>query len=381
MQRLLEYIERLDWMLLACTAALTAFGLIAIYGIGASQEVPSYFLFYKQFATAGIGVAIIITLTLMDYRQWRSLGFLLFLFGAGLLIGVLLFGSVVNGTQGWFRIGSLSFQPVELAKLTLACYLAAFFSGRGKHRLTWRDFGISFAATSVYTVLVLLQPDFGSAMVLYAIWGCMALFAGLPKYAIIILPSLAIIAGGIGWQELKPYQKARIESFLDPTLDPRGSGYNAIQARIAFGSGGWFGKGIGEGSQARLRFLPAASTDFIFAVVGEEMGFVGIVIIFSTFGIIAFRFMKIAFESEDEYASLLLVGLGTIFLIHITVNAGMNLGIMPITGIPFPFLSAAASFMLTAFASIGIAESIAVRRRQTTEAATGAYFFDEVMIQ
>lgn len=378
MRLLLDYLERLDWMLFACMAALTSVGLIAIYGIGISQDPPSLFLFYKQLATVGIGLSLIAIFAFLDYRQLRSFGFVLFLAGAALLLLVLFFGSVVNGTQGWFRIGSLSFQPVEVAKMSLACYLAAFFAGRGKNRLTWRDFGLSFAATGLYAGLVLMQPDFGSAMVLFAIWGGMSLFAGLPRNALIVLPLILTISSVALWTQLKPYQKARIESFLDPTLDPRGSGYNAIQARIAFGSGGWFGKGIGEGSQARLRFLPAASTDFIFAVVGEEMGLVGVAVIFGTLGLLAVRYMKIAFESEDEYAALLLVGLGTITLVHITVNAGMNLGIMPITGIPFPFLSAAASFMITTYASIGIAQSVAVRRRRSTDAAAGTYLFDDV---
>ncbi|HPF95318.1 MAG TPA: FtsW/RodA/SpoVE family cell cycle protein [bacterium] len=380
MRLLLDYLERLDWLLFASMAALTAVGLIAIYGIGISQDPPNLFLFYKQLATVGIGLFLIAVFAFIDYRQLRSFGFLLFVAGAGLLILVLLFGSIVNGTQGWFRIGSLSFQPVEVAKMTLACYLAAFFAGRGKIRLSWRDFGLSFAATSFYAGLVLLQPDFGSAMVLFAIWGCMSLFAGLPRYAIVILPVVLLASSAVLWTQLADYQKARIESFLDPSLDPRGSGYNAIQARIAFGSGGWFGKGIGEGSQARLRFLPAASTDFIFAVVGEEMGLVGVAVIFGTLGLLSVRYMKIAFESEDEYAALLLIGLGTITLVHITVNAGMNLGVMPITGIPFPFLSAAASFMITTYASIGIAQSIAVRRRRSTDAASGGYTFDEVGI-
>ncbi len=380
MRLLLDYLERLDWILFASMAALTAVGLIAIYGIGISQDPPSLFLFYKQLATVGIGLFLIAIFAFLDYRQLRSFGFVLFLAGAVLLILVLLFGSIVNGTQGWFRIGSLSFQPVEVAKMSLACYLAAFFAGRGKTRLSWRDFGLSFAATAFYAGLVLLQPDFGSAMVLFAIWGGMSLFAGLPRRAIIILPIVLSISSVVLWTQLADYQKARIESFLDPTLDPRGSGYNAIQARIAFGSGGWFGKGIGEGSQARLRFLPAASTDFIFAVVGEEMGLVGVAVIFGTLGLLSLRYMKIAFESEDEYAALLLVGLGTITLVHITVNAGMNLGVMPITGIPFPFLSAAASFMITTYASIGIAQSVAVRRRRSTDASAGAYQFDEVGI-
>ncbi len=277
MARIWEYFERLDWTLLAATFTLTAVGLVAIYGIGVSQEPADLFLFHKQFVTFGIGVAAILFCIFVDYRHLRSYGLALYVIGAALLAAVLFLGVRINSTQGWFRIGSLSFQPVEIAKITLVIYLSAFFVRRGRGRLSWLTFGMSFLATAVYAGFVLLQPDFGSAMVIFLIWGAMAMFAGLPRYAWVILPIIFITVAGFSWTfALKDYQQERVISFLDPEHDPRGTGYNAIQARIAIGSGGWLGKGIGEGSQARLRFLPAASTDFIFAVIGEELGCAGI---------------------------------------------------------------------------------------------------------
>lgn len=372
MARLWEYLERLDWTLLAAAFTLAAVGLVAIYGIGVSQEPADLFLFHKQFVTFTIGVGIISAFIFLDYRHLRSYGLFLYLFGAALLLGVLFFGVRINATQGWFRFGALSFQPVEIAKITLSVYLAAFFVRRGRGRLSWTTFGISFAATAFYAGLVLMQPDFGSAMVLFLIWGIIALFAGLPRYAWIILPLILITSTGLIWNfALKDYQRDRIESFLDPERDPRGAGYNAIQARIAIGSGGWFGKGIGEGSQARLRFLPAAATDFIFAVVGEELGFAGIVFVFFLFGLILVRLIRLGYESEDDFAALMLMGVGAVFLVHVIVNAGMNLGLMPITGIPMPFLSAAASYMLVVFVCVGLAESVAVRRRGLVDQSAG----------
>ena len=372
MARLWEYLERLDWTLLAAAFTLAAVGLVAIYGIGVSQEPADLFLFHKQFVTFTIGVGIISAFIFLDYRHLRSYGLFLYLFGAALLLGVLFFGVRINATQGWFRFGALSFQPVEIAKITLSVYLAAFFVRRGRGRLSWTTFGISFAATAFYAGLVLMQPDFGSAMVLFLIWGIMALFAGLPRYAWIILPLILITSTGLIWNfALKDYQRDRIESFLDPERDPRGAGYNAIQARIAIGSGGWFGKGIGEGSQARLRFLPAAATDFIFAVVGEELGFAGIVFVFFLFGLILVRLIRLGYESEDDFAALMLMGVGAVFLVHVIVNAGMNLGLMPITGIPMPFLSAAASYMLVVFVCVGLAESVALRRRGLVDQSAG----------
>lgn len=377
MGRLWKYLERLDWTLLAAAFTLAAVGLVAIYGIGVSQEPADLFLFHKQFVTFTIGVITIAILIFLDYRHLRSYGLMLYILGLALLTGVLFFGVRINATQGWFRLGALSFQPVEIAKVTLAVYLAAFFVRRGRGQLSWTTFGISFAATAVYAGLVLLQPDFGSAMVIFLIWGIMALFAGLPRHAWIILPLIFITSAGLVWNvALKDYQRDRIESFLDPERDPRGAGYNAIQARIAIGSGGWFGKGIGEGSQARLRFLPAAATDFIFAVVGEELGFAGIIFVFFLIGLILVRLVRLGYESEDDFAALMLIGVGAVFLVHVMVNAGMNLGLMPITGIPMPFLSAAASYMLVVFVCVGLAESVAVRRRGLVDQAAGKMLFE-----
>lgn len=377
MQRILDRLSRVDWTLGTATITLTSIGLVAIYGIGISQSPADLFLFHKQFATFVIGILLATAFIFLDYRYLRSYGLLLYIGGALLLVLVLFFGVTVNNTQGWFRVGSLSFQPVEIAKITLAVYLAALFSRKSHKRLSWKIFGTSFLATAGYSALVLFQPDFGSAMVLFVIWGVLAAFSGLPRHAWLIIPIALLLVGGLTWSfALEPYQKARIESFLNPELDPRGSGYNAIQARIAIGSGGLLGKGIGEGSQARLRFLPAAATDFIFAVVGEELGFFGVVFILGLFGLIMYRFIRLGYESEDEFASLLLIGLGSIFLVHMSVNAGMNLGIMPITGIPMPFLSAAASYLLVSFIAIGLAESVAVRRRGIQAQEAGKVLFE-----
>jgi rod shape determining protein RodA len=377
MGRFLELFQRIDWMMLTVALTLTSIGLVAIYGIGISHEPADLFLFQKQFITAVAGCILIAVLVLFDYRHLRAYGLILYLFGAVILFGVLLFGVEVNGTQGWFRLGILSFQPIEVAKVTLAIYLAAFYAKRGRGRLRWTTFLMGGAATGIYTALAMFQPDLGSAMVIVLIWGAVSAFAGLPKRAWIIIPLLLVSTGAFVWTSaLKPYQRARIESFLDPTTDPRGSGYNAIQARIAIGSGGIFGKGIGEGSQARLRFLPAASTDFIFAVVGEEMGLIGVSFVFIMFFLLLSRFLRLGNESEDDFAAYLLVGIGAMYLIHLCVNAGMNLGLLPITGIPMPFLSAAASNLLVMYACIGLAQSIAVRRRVTLERGTGVMLFE-----
>ncbi len=364
MRRFLELLEHFDWALLTFAVTLAAIGLVAIYGIGTSRDPIDLLPFYKQFAVTVIGLGMVFGFLFIDYRHLRSYSFILYLSGIAILFLVLLIGRTVHATQGWFRLGNLSFQPVELAKVFLTIYLAAFYARLGHRRLSWRIFLMSGGATLVYVCLVLLQPDFGSAMILVAIWCILSLFAGLPRRVVWILPLVGVVLGAGVWMfGLKPYQRARFNTFLHPQADTQGASYNAMQARIAIGSGGLFGKGIGEGSQARLRFLPEAATDFMFAVLGEELGLLGVTLILSLFVLMLVRFVRLAYESEDDFAALLLIGLAGIFLIQVLVNAGMNLGLMPITGIPLPFLSSASSYLLVAFFAIAIAESVAARRR------------------
>lgn len=366
MKSWLELFERIDWSLLIVSLALCSISMIGLYGIDSStQGTRTISLFTKHLSVTVIGLLVVfIMVLLVSHQLLQSLSLPLYIIGAILLISVLFLGAQINGTTGWFRLGHLSFQPVELAKLSLILYTATFLSKRSHVRLSWKEFGLSFIPTGIYMGLILLQPDFGSAMTMLAMWGILVLFTGLPRHAWFIIPLVAVIGISLTWTfALKPFQKARIESFLNPSLDVKGSGYNAQQARIAIGSGGWIGKGAGEGSQARLRFLPEASTDFMIAVVGEEMGFIGISTVLALFGFFFYRLTRIAQEIQQDFAALTVMGIAAIFFIHVTVNTGMNLGLLPITGIPLPFISSASSFLLTfCFFAIGIVEATSARR-------------------
>lgn len=365
MRRWVEIYSRYDWSLLLATTALAAIGLLAIYGIGVSRGSADFFQFQKQLIAFGVGLAFALALALVDYRHIRTLALPVFLGGAGLLALVLAIGTTSRNAGRWFVFGSLSFQPVELAKVTLVVFLAAFLSGRVHKRLTWGSLALSGVATVLYAALVLLQPDFGSAMVLVAIWGAIVLFCGLPRHAWWTLLVGVTAAAALVWNVgLRPYQQDRIMSFLDPSRDPYGASYNVTQARVAIGSGGWLGKGIGEGSQARLRFLPEASTDFMFAVLGEELGFVGILVLLVLFGFLLYKLIRIGMDAEDAFAGILLVGIASMVAFHLTVNAGMNLGLLPVTGIPLPFVSAAASSLISLFIAVGVAESVAVHSKR-----------------
>jgi rod shape determining protein RodA len=352
----LEFFRRTDWLLLSALFALSAIGLLMIYGIGTSYEISNLLQFRKQLIAVIIGTAAMIGLMLWDYRRMRSYGLIAYGIGLALLIGVLIIGTEVRGTQGWFRIGTVSIQPVEIAKVLFALFLASYFYKQVHRRLDWITFFGSFAAMIAYVGLILLQPDFGSAMVVVVIWFTGISFAGLRKRTWILLIGSSLAAIILVWSfALAPYQQERITSFLNPEADPLGAGYNVIQAQTAIGSGGWFGKGIGEGSQSRLRFLPEASTDFMFAVMGEELGFVGIALILVLFGVILIRILYIGYSSRDVFVQTYTVMITGMFGMHILVNAGMNMGIMPVTGIPLPFASAAASSLVAGYVAIGIA--------------------------
>ena len=362
MQRVwLERLARADWILLGSVLTLTAIGLLMIYGIGASYETITLLQFRKQIIALIIGLGGLLTLSIIDFRQVKILGTVIYVFGLLMLTSVLLFGVTIRGTRGWFEIGNITIQPVEIAKIIFAIFLASYFARHIHKRLNWVTFFGSTLAMLAYVGLILLQPDFGSAMVIVFMWAVAVAFTGLRFRAWVLLISIATISAVLLWSfGLQPYQKDRITSFLNPQADPLGAGYNVIQAQTAIGSGGWFGKGVGEGSQSRLRFLPEASTDFMFAVMGEELGFVGIGLVLTLFGTLLVRIIWIGYRSKDVFAAVYCVAIVGMFGMHVLVNAGMNMGVMPVTGIPLPFASAAASSLVAGFFAIGLVQSMVI---------------------
>ncbi len=355
--------------------ALLAIGLLMIYGIGSSSNEPTFFQFQKQLVALVIGGAALIGLALMDYKQLRSLGTVVYILGFLLLVAVLIFGTPVRGTQGWFKFGSISIQPVELAKVAFAISLASYFSKHVHLKLNWISFFGSFLAMLGYVIPTLLQPDFGSAMIIVAMWFIAVAFAGLRSRTWILLLVAGLATAFLVWTYgLQPYQKDRLMAFMDPQIDPLGAGYNVIQAQTAIGSGGILGKGVGQGSQSRLRFLPEASTDFMFAVIGEELGFVGVTLVLSLFGVLIVRTIWIGYKSRDMFAGTYCVMIAGMFGLHILINAGMNMGMMPVTGIPMPFTSAAATSLVSGLVALGIVESVALHSRNPVERLPGRDF-------
>jgi len=339
-------------------------GFSAIYSVALSQEAGDFSTVKKQLVAAIIGVSLFIWIAASNYRLLRNYTKIFYVSGIILLGSVLLFGSTIRGTTGWFKILGFQFQPVEFMKIALIIALSAYFC-----RFSGRLAGIkqivgSAVITAVPVILTMLQPDFGSAMMLLSIWGVLLLFAGLQKKHLLALAGCFLILGALSWQFfLVDYQKSRIMTFLQPTADPLGQGYNVNQAIIAVGSGGWVGRGLGFGSQSQLKFLPESQTDFIFAVIAEELGFVGVCIVFLAFGILFFRMYRQATDTTDDFTGYLVVGIGTLIFVQFSVNSGMNLGLLPVTGLGLPLVSYGGSSLIVMLSMLGIVQSAAIHTR------------------
>ncbi len=282
------------------------------------------------------------------------------------LIALFIFGSISNGAKNWINVGLFSIQPSDPAKLILILLLAKYFSRRHIEIANIRHIIVSGVYTFIPFILVAIHPDLGSAITIFFIWFGMVLFSGISKkhLALVFIVGSLVFFGA--WQMVfKDYQKQRIINFITPSADIRGSGYNARQAMITVGSGQLFGKGIGYGTQSRLQFLPEYQTDFIFAAFAEEWGFVGVIILLGLFGIIIARILYTASKGEANFEILFGIGLAIFFMSHLIINIGMNIGLMPVTGIPVPFMSYGGSHLVTEFIGLGLLMSMRKYSRAT----------------
>lgn len=348
-----------DWSFYIIPLLLTILGIVIIFSV-TYQTNPG--LTISQIIYVLIGFALAIFLTFLDYRVLRGLSFFLYLIIIGLLIFVLFFGSNQFGASRWIDLGFFKLQPSEIGKLIILLFLARFFAEKEEFKLL--DILLLLGIVGVPILLIMLQPDFGTAMVIFVLTLVMMAFSKIPKIIFAIILGALIIIAPIGWQFLKTYQKQRIYTFINPSQDPYGSGYNVTQAKITVGSGGLFGQGIGKGTQIQLNFLPVAHTDFIFASTAEALGFVGSTILIILLGFLIFRIIALARASKDAFGFYVAIGWGFVLLFQVFVNIGMNLGIMPVTGIPLPFVSSGGSSMITNMAAIGILQSIYIRHRK-----------------
>jgi len=313
--------------------------------------------FYRQLIWIGISFIFLLSFSFIDFRFLKRTEVLvtLFIIFSGLLLLLFLFGHTAGGAQSWFSLGGFSFQPSDMIKLVVILMLAKYFSRRHIEIGNFKHIFISGIYAFIPFLLVFLEPDLGSAIIIFFIWFGMTLVSGISKRHLLVVVGVMVVAFVILWSFVfQPYQKDRIINFVQPLSNIHGSGYNVYQSTIAVGSGQLLGKGVGFGTQSRLNFLPQYQTDFIFAAFSEEWGFVGVIILFTLFGLIIWRILCIALLGTTNFEILYGIGLAIYFMAHFIVNIGMNLGIMPVTGITLPFMSYGGSHLLTEFIGLGI---------------------------
>ena len=351
---------KFDWILVAVTVLLLGVSLLTLSSLSVAGDVD-YFL--KQLIFVLLGLGIMLFTAFLDYRHIEKYSTALYFITAIILFSVLLFGASVRGTAGWLSFGVFQVQPVEVAKVTLIIFLASFISKKKSELGEWTRVIASLILSAVLIFLVLRQPDLGSSLVLAAIWGGMLFASGLRAKHLITLFLLGAVLVSSGWFALADYQKERINTFIHPESDPRGSGYNVLQAIVAVGSGGISGKGIGHGSQSQLNFLPEKHTDFIFAVIAEELGLTGAFFVIGLYLVLLYRIKRIGDTAGDNFGYLVAVGVLVMFFSHIAINIGMNIGLLPVTGLPAPLLSYGGSSLFSMLFSLGLLLSIYQRKK------------------
>ncbi len=358
--------KKLDLNLMIVILALNVIGLINLYSATHgpnSTDVAS--LFVSQIMWLIVGWTVFLIMTVLDYAVLMRLGIFVYAINLTAIIYVTFFGKVALGAQRWIDLGFFRYQPSETMKLALIMMLAKILSTRNSHGagMGFKELFLPLTALLIPFAFVVEQPDLGTAMMLAAIGGSMMIFSKIKRTIIASLIVLGIIALPLAWKfVLHDYQKNRVFTFLSPTSDPRGTGYNSIQSKIAVGSGRFFGKGFMKGTQSQLEFLPERHTDFIYSVLSEEHGFVGSIAVVGLFCFLFLTGIRIAMNSRDKFGALLTVGVLCYVFWHMLVNIGMVIGLLPIVGVPLPLLSYGGSGMLTTMAGLGIVSSVAYRR-------------------
>ncbi|OGG40747.1 hypothetical protein A2116_00415 [Candidatus Jorgensenbacteria bacterium GWA1_49_17] len=346
-----------DWVLLGGILVLAAASLLSLFS-------SSTALFYRQLVWYVAAIIVIVGGSRFDWRGIVSQTYFrqgLYWFSIILLIIVSLQSETVRGVKSWLQFGGFEFQPAELAKLSLILILAGFFSRRYVAAWLGKNIALSFFYTALPAVLVVIQPDFGSAAVIFAIWLGFLLTSGVNKKRLFFGIIIAILVFTFLWVSyLRPYQKERIIGFLNPNADQLGINYNVVQSKIAIGSAGFWGKGFGSGSQVQLGFLPEAETDFLFAAFVEEWGVFGGAIVILAFLLILYRIIKIGIGASNNDSKFIVLGLALVLTVQFFINIGSNLGILPVTGINFPFLSYGGSSILTLSVLMSIIQKIKI---------------------
>ncbi|MEK7121801.1 MAG: FtsW/RodA/SpoVE family cell cycle protein [Patescibacteria group bacterium] len=351
-----SYFKEIDLPLFTTTVAISLFSVLNMYGIDGFGP-----LFVKQTIFVAIGLGVMVLFSFFNYRYLKNYSFpvLFFYFVSITLLLLTFYSRSVRGVNAWIVLGQFTFEPAELAKLMLIVLMAKYFSQRHIHINQFRHVLISGIYFGIPVLIILAQPDLGSAIIFSLIWMSILAAIGISKKHFFLLIVLAVIVSYGSWMfVLKPYQKDRLFTFVNPGNDPRGSGYNLIQSKIAIGSGYWFGNGLGKGSQTTLKFLPESHNDFVFAATAEQFGFVGIGFVMAAILFIVYRILSIGRAVISNFGKIFSIGMAVFILSHAIIGASVNIGLMPVTGIPFPFLSYGGSYLISIMSGLGILQSI-----------------------
>ncbi|TVQ78603.1 MAG: rod shape-determining protein RodA [Bradymonadales bacterium] len=354
--------QRYDWGFLGLVALLTGIGLMTLYSSVYLSEIS---LFYKQLSFVALGLVIAIFMGLLDYRFLERLAWPFYFLTLFLLLMVEFFGRSAAGSQRWLSLGAINLQPSELAKLAVVLVLAKFFSHKSAppNGYGLRDLIPVFLIVAVPMIMVFMQPDLGTAMMIGLTAASVIFLCHLKMKSLVILMISFLTAAPIVYSVvLKEYQRDRVRTFLDPQRDPLGEGYHSIQSMIAVGSGQVFGKGYLQGTQSKLEFLPKHHTDFIFSAFGEEWGFIGALVVLALFTLMVFLGVDIARKSRDKFGSVLAVGCLSLIVWHVIVNIGMEIGVLPVVGVTLPFFSYGGSNLVTNMLAVGVLLSVSYRR-------------------
>lgn len=356
---------KLDWLMLLATLLLLGLGLLILFSITAGGAAAvADFNPWRQLAFTTGGLMVLVVVARLDFHLWRRLAWPLYALGIVLLIWVLVAGESVLGATRWIDLGWLQFQPSEFIKVGVILALAKLMAARYDDMGKLRYFGLSLLAVALPAVLIAVQPDLGSSIVVGFIWLVMILAASVNKWHLLGVIAVAAIILPLAIGGLAPYQRDRLQTFLDPAADPQGAGYNVAQATIAVGSGGLFGRGLTSGSQSQLNFIPSQHTDFVFAVLAEKLGFVGAAVALSLFVLLMVRVIVVARRTDDRFGFFLAVGTLGLLLSHVVINIGMNVQLLPVTGLPLPLMSFGGTNLLVTLFLISLLQSVSLHRRE-----------------
>ncbi|HEX3099635.1 MAG TPA: rod shape-determining protein RodA [Patescibacteria group bacterium] len=358
MPQIFSRLKYFDVPLLIVSGLLLLLGLAIQYAVSVSGDTIE--IFYRQLIFSVIGVALFLLFAFYNYHRLSKINRVVYLILILSLVFLLVFGVQVRGSARWIELGFFRLQPAELAKVVVGIGLSRWLYLKRGQINSWTSFLTTFFYAAIPAVLIFLEPDLGSAAIVMTVWFGLMLLSPLRKTYIVIFLIAGLLFAGLAWKfALQDYQHKRVEVFLNPDKDPKGKGYNVRQAIIAVGSGEMFGRGLGRGLQSQLKFLPERQTDFIFASASEEIGFIGVTVLLGLYYLLFRRLLRIMKYARDDLAMYLTGGVLFLFLAQVLINIGMNIGLLPVTGIPLPFLTYGGSSLLVTCIALGIVQNVA----------------------